>query len=95
MQAIITKFLGPTNNRGSRYKATAAYSKKSVTVSADYSKGLDANHDRACLELCKVMGWHGKIVSAVGDGGEHIYVFTTYTSDPDMKPHDQEILEAK
>jgi hypothetical protein len=55
--AIETKYLGPTNYRGSRIKATArdTFSSderpKSVTVSMDYALDTDANHERAAMAL--------------------------------------------
>lgn len=53
MQAIQTKFLGPTNTRGSRFKATCWLT--SVTVSRDYSVNVDENHAAAIEALvCKL-----------------------------------------
>lgn len=64
MQAIETKWLGPTNHRGSRVKATCQAG--SVTVGWDYGAGNDtgqsdveANHDRAARALIQKMGWFG------------------------------------
>jgi hypothetical protein len=51
MQAILTKFIPPTNTRGSRYKATCQ--RGSITVSADHGRGLDWNHEFAAAELCR------------------------------------------
>lgn len=51
MQAIVTKYLCPTNVRVSRYKATAQVG--SVTVSADDALSLDENHAAVCAALCK------------------------------------------
>ena len=50
MQAIITKYLGPTNHRGSRIKATAWAG--SVTVSYDYSVDSGGNHKAAAQAVC-------------------------------------------
>lgn len=44
--AIITKFLGPTNNRGSRVKATMP-SGQSVTIGWDQALDSSGNHNRA------------------------------------------------
>lgn len=44
--AIVTKFLGPTNNRGSRVKATMP-SGKSVTIDWDHALDSEGNHNRA------------------------------------------------
>lgn len=53
MQAIQTKFLGPTNTRGSRIKATCWLT--SVTVSWDHSANAEENHTAAIdALLCKL-----------------------------------------
>ena len=49
MQAIVTKYLGPTNNRCARVKATAQAG--SVTISWDCALDVDANHDAAAIAL--------------------------------------------
>jgi len=53
MQAIQTKYLGPTNTRGSRIKATCWLT--SVTVAWDYSANAEENHTAAIEALvCKL-----------------------------------------
>ena len=59
MQTIITKYLGPTNHRGSRYKATHTGNFTSVTLNADYSMNAEANHVEAALALAEKLGWEG------------------------------------
>ena len=49
MQAIITKFLGPTNTRGARIKAAAM--RGSLTVSYDHSMDSEGNHVAAAKAL--------------------------------------------
>ena len=49
MQAIVTKFHGPTNRLGARIKASCE--RGSLTVSWDYSLGIEANHRAACEAL--------------------------------------------
>lgn len=44
--AIVTKFIGPTNTRGSRVKATLP-SGKSVTIDWDHALDSTDNHNRA------------------------------------------------
>ncbi len=46
--AIVTKFLGPTNTRGARVKATLP-SGKSVTVSWDHGSRSEDNHREASI----------------------------------------------
>jgi hypothetical protein len=55
MQAISTKFIGPTNHRGSRIKATADAG--SVTLSWDYALGTSANHRAAAIALANKFKW--------------------------------------
>lgn len=53
MQAIETKFLGPTNTKGSRIKAKCWLT--SVTVSWDHSLNVEENHFAAIEALiCKL-----------------------------------------
>jgi len=59
-QAITTKWLAPTNSRGSRVKASAAAG--SVTVQWDYALNVDANHMAAARALVEKMGWGGQWV---------------------------------
>jgi hypothetical protein len=55
MQAIIVKYLGPTNTQGARLKACTA-SGECVTVGKTYA---DDNTDRrrAVAKLCAKLGW--------------------------------------
>ena len=53
MQAIQTKYIGPTNTRGSRVKATCWLT--SITVSWDHSASVEENHTAAIEALvCKL-----------------------------------------
>ncbi len=56
-QAITTKYLGPTNHRGSRVKATCDAG--SLTVSWDYALNVESNHAAAVIALAKELGWSG------------------------------------
>ena len=51
MEAIFTKYLGPTDTLGSRIKAKALG--KSITVSYDCSKSAFENHEQAVELFCK------------------------------------------
>ena len=67
-QAITTKFLGPTNHRGSRVKARAQVG--SITIPWDYALSVDDNHKAAAQALARKWGWSGHWI-----GG------ATYTND--------------
>ena len=66
VQAIETKYLGATNYKGSRIKATHQGNVKSVTVGYDHALNLDENHQRAAKTLLDKLGtagaWDGKMV---------------------------------
>jgi hypothetical protein len=54
-QAIVTKYLGATNFRGSRVKAMA--SAGSITLSWDHSLNSENNHTAAARALAVKYGW--------------------------------------
>lgn len=60
MQAIVTKYLGPTNYRGSRVKVMC--DAKTMTVSWSHEDNTDDNHDFAVRRLCAALGWCGTLV---------------------------------
>lgn len=57
-QAIVTRFIGPTNHRGARVIAKAEAGR--VTVSWDHAIGVEANHAAAAKALADKWGWSGK-----------------------------------
>lgn len=54
-QAIITRYLPPTNTRGARIKAFAWGG--SITVPFAYDCAVDVGHARAAQALCEKMNW--------------------------------------
>lgn len=63
MTAIETKFIGPTNYRGSRYKATAIGAHMSgekpfsITIGVDDALNHSGNHRATARALIVKMGW--------------------------------------
>jgi len=57
MQAITTRYIGPTNFRGSRVKAQCDAG--SLVWHWDYRLGPDENHDKACAALVARLKWPG------------------------------------
>lgn len=79
MQAILTRYLGPTNFRGSRVKAWCQAG--SVTLSWNDALDVNANHDAAAIALRAKLGWdhdsYGFMVhGALPDNTGNCYVFT-------------------
>jgi len=55
MQAIVTKYLGPTNTKGSRIKASCVAG--SIIVSRDQRLTAEQNHQMAAGALVAKLGW--------------------------------------
>ena len=73
-QSISTKYLGATNYRGSRVKASSS-SGLSITLSWDDALDTDANHATAAQALAGKLGWSGRwIAGAAQDGKGNVYV---------------------
>lgn len=70
-QAIETKYLPATNNRGSRIKATAWAG--SVTVPYDYALDADANHKAAAMALIAKYEWQGTFAQGGNAKGNGYY----------------------
>ncbi|RPJ26018.1 MAG: hypothetical protein EHM35_15200 [Planctomycetaceae bacterium] len=58
MKAIQTKYLGPTDTKGIRIKASDS-DNNSVTIHVDNSLNSEQNHYHAAEELCRKMKWSG------------------------------------
>ena len=54
-QAIVTKYHGPTNTRGSRISATAEAGR--ISLSYDHALNWTDNHVAAARKLADRMGW--------------------------------------
>ena len=74
MQAIITKYLSPTNTRGARIKATA--SAGSVTIPFPYELGLYERHEKAALALCAKLGWDFELTGGDLPDGSTVFVLS-------------------
>lgn len=74
-QSITTKYIGPTNARGSRVKATSS-SGLSVTLMWDHALDVNGNHASAARALCRKLGWSGRLaVGGAPKGTGNVFVF--------------------
>lgn len=78
MKAIVVKYHGPTNTKGSRYTATAEGGAR-ITISKDYSLNADECRKKAALALCDKMGWGSILIEGCLPNGDT--VFTLIGSD--------------
>lgn len=73
MQAITTKYAGPTNSRGGRIIASAAAGR--MTISWDHALGVYENHRAAAHAFAKKKDWKGKLVGGQLKSGAYAWVF--------------------
>lgn len=75
MQAITTKYHGPTDRRGSRIIARADAG--SVQFSYDHSLNVEGNHAAAAATLAAKLGWTdaGELVGGGNADGSYAWVF--------------------
>jgi hypothetical protein len=75
LQAITTKFIGPSNVRGSRVKAVAAAGY--VVLNWDPAMNSDDNHTAAAKALATKFNWTGRWYGgSLPDGKGNCYVCT-------------------
>jgi hypothetical protein len=71
MQAIRTRYHGPTNYRGARISAQCEA--RSIFVNYDHGLDLEDNHAAAASELVRRMGWAGHYHGGAF-AGDHYWV---------------------
>jgi hypothetical protein len=79
MQAILVKYYGPTNTRGTRLTARAEAG--SVTLQREYALNVDEDARRVAAALCSTFGWNAD--NLVGGGlpnGDRVFVFAGGTA---------------
>ena len=81
-QAITTKWLAPTNTKGSRIKATTG-SGISKVYPWDHGLSVEGNHTQAALALAEHLCWAGTwIGGGLNDSG---YCYVTLGTDQSMR----------
>lgn len=75
MQCIKTKYLGPTNMRGSRVKASTTNG-ISITLGWQHEYDSEQNHAAAAWALASKMNWHGDWFGGCLHGGGYVFVCT-------------------
>lgn len=73
MKAITTKYLGPTDRRGSRI-SKASDGNNSVTIGYPHELSGEAVHRAAAEALKTKMGWSGDLIAGAVKGG-YVFVF--------------------
>lgn len=73
MKAIVTKYHGPTNNRGARISASDEDGNR-VSIPYPYELSGEAVHRKAADALCAKLGWEGKLAAGSTKTG-YVFVF--------------------
>lgn len=74
MQAIVTRYIGPTDTKGARIKATAYAG--SVTIPWSAELDIYENHYKAAMCLAFKFAWEGKLVGgSMPDDKGYAFVF--------------------
>jgi len=73
MQAIVTKYHGPTDARGSRISARCVGGR--IFVSYDHALDSEENHEAAARALARKLEWSGVLVAATLPDGSMAHVF--------------------
>jgi hypothetical protein len=73
MKAILTKYHGPTNTKGSRISARDSDNNK-VFIPYPHELSGEAVFKKAALALCKKMNWQTKLIGGGLDNG-YVFVF--------------------
>jgi hypothetical protein len=81
MQAIQTRYFGPTNTKGARIKAWAAAG--SITISYPYELSGQAVHRKAAEALVKKLGWDelANLLGGCLPNGDYCFVFNSKLSE--------------
>lgn len=74
MQAIETKYHGPTNSKDSRISATCQAGR--IIISCKDELNLEQNHIAAAVQLCVKLGWSYDFVSGTLKNENFVHVFT-------------------
>lgn len=79
MKAIVTKYHGPTNMRGSRITASDEDGNR-ITISYPYELSGENVHRKAAQALCDKMKWTGKLTAGSLKNG-YVFVFAHDSSE--------------
>lgn len=90
-QTITVKYLGPTDTKGSRYKATST-SGISITIQKPYEHNAEHGATLAALQLAKKLNWSGTLVGGC-NADTYVFVFMPSHRDETREPEISEYYE--
>ena len=72
-EAIVTKYRGATDSRGSRIVAKACGGLR-VSIPYPYNLSGEAVHEAAALALMSKAGWTGKLIAGYMPDGGYVFI---------------------
>lgn len=79
MQTITTTYIGPTNTKPIRIKATHSGGKLSVTLPRDSYDTVAEAESAAVAKIMEKLGWHGKMIGGSLNSNKTVWVFARST----------------
>ena len=74
MQAIVTKYHGPTNVKGARISATSASGLR-ASIPYPHELSIEDAHKAAAQALCDKLNWHNfRVMGGIKGGYAHVFV---------------------
>ncbi len=73
MKAILVKYKGPSNTKGSRLIASDG-DRNRITVGYPHELSGSAVYEYAATLLCKKMNWQGELIGGQL-GNDHVFIF--------------------
>jgi hypothetical protein len=73
MQAIETKYIGPTDTKGGRISARCEA--RRIVRDVDHSLGIEERHTAVARELINLLGWHGHWICGAVPSNPNGYIF--------------------
>lgn len=73
MQAIVVKYIGPSNTRAAKIKATSRAG--SIIIPYNHALSIDVQEADAAARLCAKLEWSGDLACAMLPNGDTVFVF--------------------
>jgi hypothetical protein len=80
MQTITTRYIGPTNLRGTRISASAQAGRKFYPW--QYHLNAEQNHRRAAAKFAEAMNWPAQLATGQTHKGETVHVMISKWEPP-------------
>lgn len=95
MVTVQTRYIGPTNSRGSRIKAYSEAFPRGVTVSYDHALNSEDNHHAAAEAFIRARGWWDVwVFGGSADKRGNTYVCVAREHTPEQSDRARKVVRA-